>query len=343
MKFKIILGAIIVAGLVSLGLIAPRISQAAETGAEFSVQPILPAAQTDQQLHHFAITPQANTTYPLKIVVENLSPTTSHQFRVQLLAATTTSGGKIDYTPSNKKRDSSAHVLLPDLVAQQAPEQLITVAPASQEVVTFMIKTPQPLIEGTILGSVYVQRVTELAAADREIGLQNQFAMTIPVVLETPSNRLPKLAVDDVYLASAGGRAGLVAAVHNNSPVMFGQIKLDAKIRRQGQNQVLIHQQDHDYEMAPNSTLDYHLETGSKTLTPGRYVLDLTLNSGQKKFKLQRKFTIKATDQGAVEQHLVEINQTRPTPWLLLILGTLAGLLVISGLIIWFVRQRRRS
>lgn len=344
MKLKKILAGLLL-GLV-MGATAltkqPTFSQAAGQGAEFSVKPILPPSQKDQQLSHFELTPTPGAEYPLKVVVENLSTTQTRQFQVQLVTATTASSGKIDYTPSTQKRDGSAAVVLPELAKNQATNRVITLAPASQQTVTFDLTAPQPAVPGTILGSIYVKRIDPPATNQQQIGLQNEFAMTIPVLLNTPTAMQPKLAIDQVKLTTVGGAAELVAAVHNRNPIMFGQIQMAATVHRRGQQQALIHQVDQNYEMAPNSILPYRLETGGKTLAPGKYVLDLKMTSGTKSFDLQKEFVIKNQDQAAAEQHLVEINRQTPTHWGI-ILASLAILATVIGLIIWLMRRRQQK
>ncbi|WP_375710864.1 WxL protein host-binding domain-containing protein [Latilactobacillus curvatus] len=74
-------------------------------------------------------------------------------------------------------------------------------------------------------------------------------------------------------MTNHGGLPKLITSIHNKSPYMFGNIKLDAKLYKRNRTQILLQQSVKNYEMAPSSTLDYAMPIGTRPLT---------LSSGEK-------------------------------------------------------------
>ncbi|WP_164508115.1 DUF916 and DUF3324 domain-containing protein [Lapidilactobacillus wuchangensis] len=326
------------------GCIATTINQtqAAGSGADFTISPVLPEAQADQSLNYFSLNTEANQVYPLKVVVNNLNSEKAQNFQVQLVTATTTSSGRISYMPTADKRDSSALTTLPELALDQPTTHRITVPAASKQEVTFTVTMPKSNIVGTVLGSIYVRRVDAKSKNDQTIGIQNEFAMTIPVMLQ--QKNLPKITpalnITSVKQSASGGAAVLKARVHNSKPVMFGKINMKTQVFKKGSKKALITQTDQNFEMAPNSTMPYQVRTGGEALAPGRYVLKMRLTSGEKVFNLEKEFGIKASEHRTTEQQLVKVN--RNIWWLWYAIG--AGLvLIIIGLVILLIYRKRRA
>lgn len=75
----------------------------AEEGAGFTVTPVLGKGQTDPAAGYFSIKGEQNESYPVTVAVQNLTENENQDFDVQLVQATTSNNGHIDYTPSSKK------------------------------------------------------------------------------------------------------------------------------------------------------------------------------------------------------------------------------------------------
>ncbi len=317
--------------------------QAADTGSDFTIVPDFGSGQTDDQLAYYSLKTQPGQQYPLTVTVSNLSPTEELAFTVQLVAATTTDQGEINYTPATTAPDKSAAVLLPALADDQATTRTITLAPASKQQVTFDLTMPQAPLKGTVLGSVYVQRKTTSGTSQGQLGIKNQFAMALPVMLVQAGQTglAPQLALTAIKPKATGGVATLIASIHNSAPVLFGQIALDARVYRAGAKQVLFEQTDHNYKMAPNSTLDYHINTAGKSLAPGHYQLKIKLTSGASVFNLERRFTIKKTTAAATDRQLIQ--KRTHYPWLLwLLIGF--GVITLGALVfIWHKMREIKS
>lgn len=317
-------------------------TQAASSGADFTISPVLPEAQADQKLSYFSLTTEAAQTYPLTVTISNLNQQKAQNFQVELATASTTGSGKISYMPVKAKRDASALTTLPELALDQPTTHKITVPAGGKQEVTFTVTMPKNNIVGTVLGSIYVRRLDNNSKNDQTIGIQNRFAMTIPVMLQQKDapKILPVLAINSVKQSASGGAAILTAAVHNSKPVMFGQISLKSEVFKKGSSKALITQTDQNLEMAPNSVMPYKIQTGGQALAPGRYVLKMRLTSGKKTYHLEKEFGISIDQRQATEQQLVQVN--RKTWWLWWAIGG-GLLLIIVGLIILLIYRRRQA
>ena len=130
----------------------------AEEGAGFTVTPVLGKGQTDPTAGYFSIKGEQNESYPVTVAVQNLTENENQDFDVQLVQATTSNNGHIDYTPSSKKMIAGG-LSLKDLVEEKKATQKVTVAAGQTKNITFNLKLPQDNIKGTVLGSVYVRKV----------------------------------------------------------------------------------------------------------------------------------------------------------------------------------------
>lgn len=312
----------------------------AADGAQFATTPVFAVNQNPDNLDYFSLTVSPNQTVPVAVTVNNLSPDKTHRFSTELVAATTSPSGKIDYTLSNQPRNWSDKPLLPDLVAKNQRRQTYQLTPKEERTITFHLKIPPKGFSGTILGSLYTKRLTDDNPKAKNMSFQNRFAMSNPVSLSEDFNqpRFPKLSLTTVKMTNHGGLPKLTTSIHNKSPYMFGNIKLDAKLYKRNRAQILFQQSVKNYEMAPSSTLDYAMPIGTRPLLPGRYTIQVTLSSGEKKFHLQRNFTISRKEEKQIDKNMT--NKARPNYVLWLIIIILVG--VITALVFYTFRRKRR-
>lgn len=269
----------------------------AATNTNFSVTPVFSEAQTDTTLDYFNLVVAPDQHYPLTVTVENTSRTKVMTFDAKLVAATTSSQGKIDYTPSTTKNATNGSMLLPNLAANQKTHQKITLNPLAKGQVTFEIQIPNSGLQGTVLGSVFVQQHTTQQQDKSTVGIQNQFAITTPVILKPVNSAklMPNLEMNQVHFKQINNTGQITADIVNKAPVMFGKIQLTADLYQKGVKKARFTKHAENLEMAPNSTLAYPFTIPIQKLNAGQYTLKVTLSSGPKTFHLKQTFTIKAS------------------------------------------------
>ena len=311
-------------------------------GAEFSVNPVYTDGQTDKRLGYLSIKADDAKTYPLTVEVQNLNTKQSNTFDAQLVAASTTDNGTIDYTPGKQVMVKSKAPLLPDLVAKADRKQSFTIDAGATKKVTFQVKIPKKGFKGTILGSIYVKRTSSQQSEKKGFGVTNSFAMTVPTVLSQDFGQkiTPKLSITMAKLESgSGGVPQVVARIANHDPVMFGQIKMNAWITKQGQTKKLYKKNAEKLAMAPRSTFKYAIDTNNKLLPKGKYTYHVKMVSGKKTFNLKRNFTVDGAAREQVNKTLVNPEKPGINWWLWGSLGIL--LVLVIALIAYLIGRKR--
>lgn len=312
----------------------------AEEGAGFTVTPVLGKGQTDPTAGYFSIKGEKNTSYPVTVAVQNLTENETQDFDVQLVQATTSNNGHIDYTPSSKKMVAGG-LSLKDLVEDKKATQKVTVAAGQTKNITFNLKLPQDNIKGTVLGSVYVRKVPHETAKSKGVGVRNAFAMTIPVILSEDFNKkiTPKLELTNAQMKSDTGVPKVVGEVSNQAPSMFGQIKVDAWVTEKGKSDKLYQSQSEKYEMAPYSSFEYTIDTNNHLLKPGKYTYHMLMKSGDKSFDMARDFTVDSKNRETVNSKLLEGEKSYTNLWWLIAVGV--GISIIIFLVAFGLGKRK--
>lgn len=326
--------------LVGIGSFMPKVHA---EGAEFTITPQFGAGQTDSSVGYFSIKADDDQTYPLTVNVQNLSTKTEHTFTAKLVAASTTNSGSIDYTPNNQLMTKSKAPLLPDLAATKSDrKQTFTLEPGASKDITFNVKVPKKGFKGTILGSVYVKRASSETTQKSGVGINNQFAMTMPVILAQNFDQKvkPKLSLTMAKMKSGTGAPQVVGRIENSAPTMFGQIKMHAWLTKQGQTKKLYQKSATKLAMAPRSTFEYAIDTNNKLLPAGKYTYYVKMKSGEKTFNLKHNFTVDQATRQNVNKSM--INPDKSINWW--IWGPVAVLIILAiALLAYFIGKKRSA
>lgn len=312
----------------------------AEDGADFTVSPIYGEGQTDSNLGYFSIKYEDKEEYPIKIKIKNLNATEHSNYTVRLISATTTNNGKIDYTPSDQKKAVKDAVSIEDFVSKEQVNQVIDLKPNEEKEVTFKLKKPVDKFNGTILGSVYVQKNIE--KVEKQKAITNAFAMSIPIIISQDFEQkiIPKLELANIKVLLDMGKPTISGDISNTSPVMFGEIKIDSWITQRGKEEKLYEQQSENYEMAPNSTFSYAIDINNELLSPGDYTYHITLKSGKRVFDLSKNFNISSEE---VQQKSSEIKEMTPKKdnTLLIIIFIILGIITALAIIYYVLVKQK--
>ncbi len=312
----------------------------AQEGAGFTVTPVLGKGQTDSAAGYFSIKGKKNESYPVTVAIQNLTEHEKQVFDVQLIQATTSNNGHIDYTPSSQKMMTGG-LFLKDLVEDKKDTQKVTIAAGQTKNITFNLKLPQNNIKGTILGSVYVRKVPQETAKSKGVGVRNAFAMTIPVIISEDFNKkiTPKLELSNARLKSDTGVPKVVGEVSNQAPSMFGQIKVEAWVTEKGKTDKLYQSQSEKYEMAPYSSFEYTIDTNNHLLKPGKYTYHMIMRSGDKSFNMARDFEVDNKNRETVNSKLFEGEKSNTRLWW--IIAAVVGISIIIFLTAYMLGKRK--
>jgi antitoxin component of MazEF toxin-antitoxin module len=134
------------------------VTASAEEGADFTISPIFGEGQTDPAVGYFSIKAENGGNYPLKLAIQNLNANEEQAFEVQLVRATTSNDGRINYTPSKQQPVNDQLLTLEELLPEKNSHQKMTIQPNQSKEIKLELKIPKNGFEGTLLGSIYVKK-----------------------------------------------------------------------------------------------------------------------------------------------------------------------------------------
>ena len=308
-------------------------TQAAQ-GASFTVEPVLTKNQVGMDNSYYNLLLKPGQKQQLAVKVTNLT-NKPKRIRVEPTNAGTTDSVQVTYA-QDTPRDSSAKYRLTDLVGKGLTLKL----PANAtQMVNFTVATPNKGFRGVILGAIHAEDLANYQSGGKGVKIVNKFAMNIGVMLQTSMARVnPDLKMHQVGAHLKSNQAAVTARLQNDQPRLVGKMKMVAKVTRQGSRDVLLKQAGTNLAVAPNSHFDYTLYS-QKALRPGNYTMTITASSQQSHWHFKRNFTI-------TRQQATKINKQAhlktEIPWMWIIVGVLAAIIVILiGLLLVLVRRRK--
>lgn len=301
-------------------------------GAEFTLQPVQnqdQRKQADNGYFNLKVTP--GKTCKVAVLVQNRSKTTSRTILVQPVNATTNDSAQIDYTPAKRQPNASAAVTFTSLFPKPVT---VTLKPEEGKVVTFEYIVPKQAFNGQLLGSIYALDQTKAATKAGE--LTNQFASAIAVVL-SEQDQLPQAnpTLSQANLAVLQNKPVVSLKLQNNQPRYVPQMTMDVKIVDRASGKTVAKKTTTKGSLAPNSTFNYAVPTGSQPLPSGNYQAKVTIKAPNKTWQLTKDFTVSGTQTAATQQDIFRPGNNNW--WLWLIIGVLV--IILLGLLVIFWRK----
>lgn len=305
----------------------------ADDGADFTIIPIFNENQTDDSLGYFSIKYEKD--YPIKIKIKNLNTKESSKFEVMLINATTTNTGQIDYTPSNQKVANKDALSITDFIPKDKEKQIIEVEANSEKEISIDLKKPVEQFEGVVLGSVYVKKID--TKDSNKSGITNTFAMSIPIIISQNFDKkiMPELSLSNIKMLLDMGKPIVSGEIYNTSPVMFGEINIDSWITKKNEDKKLYERKETNYEMAPNSIMNYSISLNNDMLSPGIYTYHILLKSGDKKFDLSKDFNISSQEVKKNSSSLSKLEDKKVSIWWVIII--IVGGIILGVAIVYYI------
>ena len=330
-------------GLIVGGTHTTQTTQAATSGAGYTVSPVIPSNQLNDVTSYFDLLVKPGSEQSMSVNISN-NTNTAKRLRVSLNSAFTQDNGQIGYMP-NKKTDSSAKYYLRKIGSKPVN---VTVSAQKTAKVTMKVNVPKNGFSGVLLGAIYVaDRDKQSSSSEKGMTINNKFALVVGVQMQTT-----KLASTSVRtnLRLTGVRAGMqdnkpavLATIQNYTPTFFGQMDVVGKVTWRNSTKTLFSTKQYNYSMAPTSHFDYGIFP-DKGLNPGDYTLDLTAKSGKRVWHFKKNFTILAADADKINKK-AGIKADRSMPWWVWLIIILLILLLIAllALIIVLLMKRRKK
>lgn len=299
-------------------------------GAGFTVTPVLPKNQIGGNTGWFNLLVVPGQQQALTVTVANQS-TSTKQLHLTLTNAYTQDNGQVGYAP-NSRHDPSA---VTQLTAIGSKPIDIELAAHTGKQVTFQVTPPAHGFPGQILGAIYVQdRTQDKTQSSDGFAIANEFAMVVAVQLQTSTQVVaPALKLNSVKPDATS----VVARIQNTQARLFGKMTLTSKVVNKATKQTVLTQKDTNYQMAPNSYLDYHL-LPKKPLAAGKYTATIVATAGKYRWTLTRDFQL--TAQAAAKITPPEKQHPQTFNWWLLSPIVLLSVLLLG---IWLGRRHKKG
>ncbi|MBF2361878.1 DUF916 and DUF3324 domain-containing protein [Listeria marthii] len=309
----------------------------ATENSSFSVKAILPDNQASS-VTYFDLQMKPKQKQTLKVEITNHS---KKEITVNCVANTaiTNEMGYVDYSIPNTKPDKTLKYPFADIAKESASE--VTLEPNETKTWTVTIQMPAENYDGIILGGLHFK---EKKAEDKEkdadkndVQIKNEYAYVIGVKLTEKTTVVkPELELNQIKPATRNYRNVVEMNLQNTKATLVGGLAVDAKIYKQGSEEVLHEAKRTDLSMAPNSNFNYSVDWENQELKPGKYKLHLIARNADDKWEWTEEFTI--TSDEAKKANKVALGLEKDYTWLYITGGVLLLLLILTAT--YFIGRR---
>lgn len=327
----------------AIGLLFSREEQVFANEMNFSVRAILPENQRDKKQSYFDLKMEPKQEQIIQIELKN---DTEKDIIVETTAntAVTNDNGLADYTKSAGKKDSSLTISFADIAS--VPKETL-VSKKSSTLLDVQLKMPDEAYDGVLLGGLYFkEKEVDAKKTDKEDGavaIENRFAYSIGVLLsETDVVVQPKLALNEVKADQKTGHNLISLNLQNQHAALVKNLKVNAKIYKEGNQTVLYEQEREELRMAPNSNFNYAIDIVDTELKPGTYEAVVVANDGYQDWKMKKTFVIESAKAKKLNKSSVDnLPKEMDSRWYIL----LGGVVVIGVGVIafWLGRSGRKK
>ncbi|MCX2456456.1 DUF916 domain-containing protein [Lacticaseibacillus nasuensis] len=315
---------------VALVLVGGNPQPVRAAGAEFTVTPVLNAAQRAGVTDYFDLDVTPGHPQTLKMMLHNEAKT-PETFTIGANPAYTSDGGAVAYDradPTGFTGEYSMHKLV------TGPTE-VTLAAGESRQLTYHLTPPANTFGGIISGALYVRRELDADNTGSGVTLQNRYAFALPIRLHSGSNlgTAPSLRL----LAASG--EPLSATIENPSPHQFGEISLTLTLVARATGKTVWTQTWSQLAVAPTSR--FTLTPAPPVLKAGQYQLTMSAKSGEYTWQGSRQFTLSAA---AAAQQAAANQPVANSPWGSLTFFAIAVLVALAagaGGWAWHWRRQR--
>jgi len=318
---------------------------------DFSVTPEFPENQRNSGSSFFDLLVYPGQEQELVIVVHNISEK-DIVVLVELITATTSRNGQINYTSRGLQDETITHSF-EDIAT--LPQSHYDIPAESSTEVRISLSVPNEPFDGAILGSIRVLR--EVTQEERDAGgaIVNQFASVTAVRLvqsEGAEDIPADFALGSISAELINYRASIVAHVRNTQPRIIKNATATARIFQQNNNQMIFEYTLDPLDFAPNSVFPFSfIDEGGYGIDAGFYTAHIDIEYGGRVWNFVQDFEVtqqeaSAVNESAVNQH----GQHRPAPVesqafpLWGIIAIAVGVAILAAIIVLIiVLTRRRS
>lgn len=327
----------IVPVLVLLFLLFPIAGKADEGVLKFHVRPEVPKSQMEGSDHYFDLNLKTSQTEQLVLTLQNISAETI-RIKVTPHTAYTNVHGVVEYGGNAIEPDSTLYYSLDELIESI---DIIELAGFEIKTVAVSLQMPEQSFEGFLAGGLRITEVKEeqeQAVGEEEgVAIKNEFAYVLGVVVSNNHVSVqPDLKLLDIFADQLNYRNVISANLQNTTPTFINRLAVEAKIQREGDEEILYQENAEQMQMAPNSNFNFPISLEGDRFQAGNYILTLKANSGEEEWEWKRPFTIDGDQAKAFNKQDVTIDNS--INWLVIV----GSLLILSLLTIIYLNVKKK-
>lgn len=304
---------------------------------------IAPKNQINKKITYFDLLVKPNEKQKLEVNVSNTGKK-EKTIRVTPTNAITNDNGLVDYSKQKKnyKYDNSLEIPFTTLVS---PSQTFKVKPGKTEKLTFDLQTPEKEFYGIILGGFVADLVDEETESKKEdnISFVNKFQLVKAIIIRSSEKEItPDLKINDVKPALVAYRTAVTANIQNKTPILLGKVKIDAKITKKDDTNILKSVKRDDVEFAPNSNFNFPIMWDNQPLDTGNYTLDMLITVKDKEFKFNEDFRISKEESYNINDKAVDLKEESNNTWIWIGVSITFILIILILLFILYKEKNKK-
>lgn len=327
----------------------PLVTFADSTNSEnmkFSMNVVQPENQINKEVTYLDLLVKPGAKQKIEVVVTNTGKGTKN-IRVTPTNAITNARGLVDYSIKEKNYEYDATLTTPfsTLISEA---QTVEVKPGESKSVFFDLKAPDTDFKGIILGGFVADLPEEDTSTktDESITFVNKFQMVKGIMIRTSESEIiPDIKLNDVKPALYTNRTAVTANLQNTSPILLGDVQVDAEIIKKGDTDILKSESRSDVQFAPNSNFDFPIMWDNDSLEPGDYTLKIKIVAQKKETAYTQEFRITKTDSTTLNNAAVDLNETDSDYilWIILAIVLVVIIIILIIFVIFLLKKSKRK
>lgn len=309
---------------------------ATENNINFGVAAIIPENQVDKSKSYFDLMMKPGDVQEITIKIFN-SNKERKTFDINLVYATTSNSGLIDYTVDDiSKKDESLDISLTEIASNYPKE--VQIDANSEYDLKITLTMPEEEFDGVVLGGVNISQRLE-DDPKQEIMINNQYSYVIGIILRENNNKIsPNLHLKDVKPDMLNYRRVISANIQNSEATLIKDLELAGKVfdNNSNSNVPVLEFNKENFSVAPNSNFNFIMHWGNEDFVPGNYRLSLKATSENHHWEWDEEFTIDAKKSEEINRNSIltsEISRVN-TGINYLLIGLVITLLIIIVILI---------
>lgn len=275
----------------------------------FSQELVLPENQVEGVTNYFDLKVQPSQNQILKTKLTNLSEK-DITILVDVNSATTSDAGEIQYSSSDKKKDSS---LIYDFKDMAKYEKKVVV-PAKQTIIyPIQITIPEDSFDGILLGGVQFReedpKEKKVKKSNENIQIKNNYAYEVAIRLkETPTDIPAEFNLTGIKAGQINYRNAVKANLQAPQPKALTDLKITGKVYHEKGKKILHKQTVSNMTVSPNSNFDFGIPWGTEEFKAGTYRLEMNAIAKEGEWFWTKTFTITSGEAKKLNNVAIEVE-----------------------------------